>query len=62
MKIAAPKFEVEDMSLKIIKHPQDYQLDMLPLLQPFLKILPVFILKLLHPFLPSFIVILHKKQ
>jgi len=62
MKMVMPKFEIEDMSLKIIKHPKDYQLDMFPLLQPLLKILPVFILRLLHPFLPSFIVILHKKQ
>jgi len=61
-KIAMPKFEIEDMSLKIIKHPKDYQLDMFPHLQPLLKVLPEFILRLLHPFLPSFIVILHKKQ
>jgi len=59
--LAKPIFQIEDMSLKIIKNPREYNLDMYPALQPILKILPFYILKLLHPVLPSFIIILHKQ-
>lgn len=60
-KLASPKFKIEDQSLDIIKHPKEYNLDMYPLLQPVLKILPLFVLRLFRPILPSFIVILRKQ-
>lgn len=54
-------FDVKDMSVKIIKEPERFNLDMFPRLQPFLKSLPEFLLIWMRPFMPSFIVILRKK-
>jgi SAM-dependent methyltransferase len=59
--LALPMFTIEDMSAKIIKYPQEYKLDMYPMIQPILKIMPLFILRLLRPIFPSFIVLLRKK-
>lgn len=55
------RMTVEDMTLAIIKNPELYKLDMMPSLQPLLKRLPLTVLKMLHPFIPSFVVLLHKK-
>lgn len=49
------------MSVKFIKEPKRFNLDMFPRMQPFLKSMPEFLLAWLRPFMPSFIVILQKK-
>lgn len=58
--MCAGLFRVENMSVEVIKEPERYQLDMMPSLQPLLRRLPRGLLGLMQPFMPSFIVILHK--
>jgi hypothetical protein len=60
-KLAVPKFDMEKLSLEIIKHPEEYHLDMYLPIQNIVKILPLFLLKVIEPILPSFIVLLRKK-
>ncbi|MGE0267283.1 MAG: methyltransferase domain-containing protein [Candidatus Omnitrophota bacterium] len=60
-RMADKMFQVTDMSVKIIKQPKEFNLDMFPRLQPVLKAMPEFLLTWLRPFMPSFIVILQKK-
>lgn len=60
-RMAETMFQVKDMSVKIIKQPKEFNLDMFPRLQPVLQALPEFLLIWLRPFMPSFIVILQKK-
>ncbi len=55
-------FRVENMSVAVIKEPDRYKLDMLPSLQPVLRRLPVWLLQILQPFMPSFIVLLYKSE
>ncbi len=54
-------FTIDDMTLKIVKNPKKYSLDVVPAIQPLFKILPMWILRNLQIILPSFIVILHKR-
>ncbi|MBP9854328.1 MAG: class I SAM-dependent methyltransferase [Candidatus Omnitrophica bacterium] len=54
-------FYINDMSVKIIKNPKEFNLDVFPRLQPILKSMPTLLLTWLRTFFPSFIVILQKK-
>lgn len=54
-------FDFQDMSVEVIKNGRKYELDMYPAIQPLLSILPLGLLKLLRPILPSYIILLRKK-
>lgn len=54
------KFEIKNMTIELLKHPQKYNLDIFKSVQPILRLIPISIIKLLNPFLPSYILILKK--
>lgn len=60
--LTTPLFTIEDLSIKLIKNPKEYNLDMFIALQPLLKIMPTACLSCLRPILPSYIFILKKKD
>lgn len=58
--LASEFFKVEDMTIKIIKNPKSFSLDMFIGLQDFLKIIPRGIWQLFRNFIPTYILILRK--
>lgn len=61
-KLAKGRFAVRNLTLDILKNPKKYNLDIFKPLQPLARITPLFVLKLLNPVMPSYILLLRKKQ
>lgn len=59
-KLVLSGFTLTDMSIEIIKNPRKYNLDMFPLLQPLLRLFPMWFLENLRFLFPSYIIILRK--
>jgi len=55
------KFELNNLTIDIIKYPQKYTLDVMKKLQPLIKLIPVPLLRMFNPILPTYILILKKK-
>jgi len=56
--IVKNKFEINDVTINIIKSPRKYGIDTFKSIQPLIKIIPDFILRIIHKTLPSYILIL----
>lgn len=61
LKLTKNKFEINNISLIAIKHPEKYKLDMFKKIQPITKLFPIKLLELLNPIIPGYIVVLRKK-
>ncbi len=57
---AKNKFLIDDLTTDVMKHPTKYKLDSFRRFQPFLKNIPRFMISMIKPFVPSYILILKK--
>ena len=60
--LAKNNFWFHNLTLEIIKNPQQYKLDIYVNIQPLMKLIPHFLLKLLNPIVPTYILILIKNK
>jgi 2-polyprenyl-3-methyl-5-hydroxy-6-metoxy-1,4-benzoquinol methylase len=60
-KLVSSEFEFTDMSIEVIKNPRKYNLDMCPVFQSLLRLIPVRFLEVLRFIFPSYIIVLRKK-
>jgi len=59
------RFEIHDMTAKVVKYPQKYNLDIFHVIHPLLRRIPLGVLTLLNsicPISPAFILILKKTE
>ncbi|MCM8774277.1 MAG: class I SAM-dependent methyltransferase [Candidatus Omnitrophica bacterium] len=61
-KLINGKFDLQDFTLRVVKNPYRYELDVLPILKPLLLMTPEVILRIVFFFMPSIIVLLKKKR
>jgi len=56
------KFEIKNMTIAVVKNPLEYSLEIYPIIQKMTRILPGALLELLNPLMPTYIIILRKRN
>jgi ubiquinone/menaquinone biosynthesis C-methylase UbiE len=59
--LARDKFIIHNISLQILQNPKKFKLDIYKPLQPLLSLIPSWLLRLLNPFIPTYVLVLKKK-
>ena len=60
-KLVRKWFKIDNISLKMIRNPKKFNLDVYKRLHPFLKYIPTSFLSVLNYFLPTYVLVLRKK-
>ena len=55
------KFELNNLTINVIKHPKKYNLDVMKKIQPLIRLIPISVIRIFNSIAPTYILILIKE-